>query len=151
MKSHCFFVILKEMGIRDFFKKKRKPRVDPGEKRTFWIIIILFFVVGYMIFIFSKSVWRSYEINRQIANLESEISELNTRFEYNKNLISYFGTKSFLGKEARSKLGLKKEGETVLALPRLGQKDEPSDLEIEGLEEKESSNIQKWWLFFFKK
>ena len=148
------------MGIIDFFKRKRKsalprggrggPRIDPGNKRTFWVIIVLFVIVGYMIFIFSRSVWESFEINRQVASLESEMDELDARFDYQKNLISYYGTKSFLEKEARSKLGLKKEGELVLALPRLDQEDERSNLEIERLEEEKPPNIEKWWHFFFK-
>ena len=123
----------------------------PTDRRGVWVVIALLIMGGYLIFIFSKSVWRNYEINNQVLSLEQEIEELILEREYLKNLIAYYQTKSFSEKEARSKLGLKKKGETVLALPRPPEVDSEEKMEKETATGEKKSNYQKWWYFFFRK
>jgi len=122
----------------------------PTDKRGIWVVVALLLIVGYLIFIFSKSVWRNYEVNNQVLNLEEDIEELQIKQEYFENLIAYFETASFAEKEARSKLGLKKEGETVLALPRSAQFETKNEEKIDEGVVEEKSNYQKWWHFFFR-
>ena len=120
------------------------------DKRPIWIFLILLLVAGYLIFIFSRSLWRNYEIKNELASLDTKIESLKIRQDYLTNLVSYYGTKGFAEKEARGKLGLKKEGETVLALPRKGAaKDKQKSIE-EANPVTETTNAQKWWRFFFR-
>jgi cell division protein FtsB len=120
------------------------------DRRPLWIFLILLLVAGYLIFIFSRSLWRNYEINNELINLDTQIENGKIRQDYLTNLISYYGTKSFAEKEARGKLGLKKEGETVLALPHKGStKDKQESIE-EANPVTETTNAQKWWRFFFR-
>ncbi|MCX6811383.1 MAG: septum formation initiator family protein [Candidatus Berkelbacteria bacterium] len=140
------------MKFFNIFKRKRKPKKAPViDKRPIWIVLILLLVAGYLIFIFSRSLWRNYEINKELLNLEAQIDSSKMRQDYLTNLVSYYGTKSFTEKEARGKLGLKKEGETVLALPRKGAVEKKQEIIEESNPVPEKTNAEKWWKFFFKR
>ena len=134
-----------------FFKKGRQPK-EPNliDRRPIWIILALLIVAGYLIFIFSRSVWRNFEINRELLNLDEETEELKVKQEYLTNLIAYYKTKSFAEKEARSKLGLKKEGETVLPLPRRASLEKKEEKLENTPQVREKTNLERWWKFFFK-
>ena len=139
------------MKFFNIFKRKRKPKKAPViDKRPIWIVLILLLVGGYLIFIFSRSLWRNYEINKEILNLQTDIDDSKINQDYLENLISYYQTKSFAEKEARGKLGLKKEGEMVLALPRQGVVEKKEEIEGENRGPQEKTNAEKWWKFFFK-
>jgi cell division protein FtsB len=140
------------MKFFNIFKRKRKPRAKiPNDRRVVWVIVILLIIAGYLIYIFSRSVWRNYEVNRQVMELNMKIEDLTVKQDYLKNLVAYYETKSFAEKEARSKLGMKKEGETVLALPRKGALDTSGEQSIEEPVVDKRSNFTKWWQFFFSK
>ena len=139
------------MRFFNIFKRKRKPKkASVVDRRPFWILLILLLTAGYLIFIFSRSLWRNYEINKEILNLETNISDYKIRQIYLENLIAYYQTKSFAEKEARSKLGLKKEGEIVLALPLPGAVEKKEEIIGENKGPQEKTNAEKWWKFFFK-
>lgn len=140
------------MKFFNIFKRKRKEKKPPViiNRRPIWVVLILLIVAGYLIFIFSRSLWRNYEINKELLSLETKIESLNAKQEYLENLIAYYQTKNFAEKEARGKLGLKKEGETVLALPREGILDKKEEIIGEDVQSKEATNAEKWWKFFFK-
>jgi cell division protein FtsB len=139
------------MKFPNIFRRKRKTKKAPVvDKRPIWIFLILLLVAGYLIFIFSRSLWRNYEIKNELTNLDTQIENLKIRQDYLTNLISYFGTKSFAEKEARGKLGLKKEGETVLALPRKGALEKKEESIETSNPVPETTNARKWWKFFFR-
>lgn len=140
------------MKFFNIFKRRRKEKKSPiVDRRPIWVVLILLVVAGYLIFIFSRSLWRNYEINKELLNLEVKIEGLNAKQDYLENLIVYYQTKNFAEKEARGKLGLKKEGETVLALPRKGGNlDQKEEVIGEDVQPKEATNAEKWWKFFFK-
>lgn len=138
------------MKFFSIFRRKRKPKKAPEvDKRPFWIFLVLLVVAGYLIFIFSRSLWRNYEVNKELSSLESKIEDYKLRQDYLTNLIAYYQTKSFAEKEARAQLGLKKEGETVLALPQKGKSEKKEEIE-ENTQIKEKTNAEKWWNFFFR-
>jgi cell division protein FtsB len=79
---------------------------------------------------------------RQI--LEEQRQELVRLQEENRKLeeaLSQADTPEFVEKEAREKLGLVKEGETIVILP----KTDPSSL----ITDQQESNWKQWWGLFF--
>ena len=72
-------------------------------------------------------------------------------------MLSYFDSQAYLEKEAKDKLNLKKEGESVVIVPEA-----PTDQSIvveenkleettQAIEPANENNLIKWWKFFFKR
>jgi len=106
----------------------------------------------YMIVGTGEALWQNYAINKEINHLKAEIAQLTDEGHQLKYLIAYLGTESFKEREARRKLGYKKPGEQVLALPNSileeltpGQANGEEDTE----KKPELSNPQKWQEFIF--
>lgn len=99
----------------------------------------------------TKQIIRKVEISRQIATLESEITTLEQQNAELNTAIEYFNSSSFQEKEARKKLGLKEEGETVVVLPNTtGASDTAIPTTVaEATTETNTSNIIKWKNYFF--
>lgn len=55
-----------------------------------------------------------YEINKEIAALENQLGDLESKSGKIENMISYLKTDQYLEKEARTKLNLVKPGETQI-------------------------------------
>lgn len=99
----------------------------------------------------TKQIIRKVEISRQIATLESEINSLEQQNAELNTAIEYFNSSSFQEKEARKKLGLKEEGETVVVLPNTtSESDEAISTTVaESATETSTSNLTKWKNYFF--
>lgn len=92
---------------------------------------------------------RRSEIRQEIAGLESQISDLESRRTTLTNLIDYFSSPLFQEEEARKKLGLAKTGEEVVIVP-LDETNNPSQgPETVSDTEQFDSNPRKWWRYFF--
>ncbi len=112
--------------------------------------LIIYFLIGtlvvsYGLFSLGKVIWKNYKINKEIISLRKEIQDLENKNKELKNLITYFQTNSFIEKEARLKLGYKKQGEKVFAIPQIGLEKKEND------KEKEEPNYLKWINFFLEK
>lgn len=53
----------------------------------------------------------------------------------------------FIEKEAREKLGMTREGESIVIMPQITQSDQSDQLNM--TQEKDESNWRKWWRLFF--
>lgn len=137
-------------------------------KKSFWqrilysqlviiigIIIIVLFSVG-----ISKKMYRQHQINNEIAELKKETEKLEKNNQELYSLIDYLKSNDFLESEARTKLGLMKDGEkvsvisdnikTVVEPEPLNDKNRAKD--GEGLKKEQivpASNPQKWLSYFF--
>jgi cell division protein FtsB len=127
----------------DHFKRRRKLQSQVGTA----VLVIVF---AYMTIGTIEALWQNHTINKDIATLRNEIVQLQEEGRQLKYLIAYLGTESFKEREARRKLGYKKPGEQVLALPNSileeltpGQANSSNDAESKP----ELSNPQKWWEF----
>lgn len=114
--------------------------------------IILFVLIVFITVSLTKSVLRKNEIQRQISALELEIESVEASNTELQDLLNYFNSSEYQEKEARTKLGLREEGETVLLIPQpevtLDELD-PLAPEV-GQTSEESSNISKWFTYFFQ-
>ena len=119
-----------------------------------YLVIPLTFLIVYAAYLVGQSAWQHYQINRELDTLTEEITNLEDQSKKLELAISYYDSDSFREKEARSKLGYQKKGETAIALP-------PSEDEIKDQETEENPlsinqqtftqpNYIRWWSFFFK-
>jgi len=130
----------------------------------------LVFVVNIVIIVllsvsFGREFLRNYEIERDIAALQSQATALEARNLEITNLHRTLQTESFIEREARLKLGLKKPGERVIVVrdtpTNVSAGKEASDTSVDGDTRSESvreegdvttfQNPTKWWLYFFEK
>lgn len=98
---------------------------------------------------FTKDFLRSRKVNQEIHALENELLGLeNKNIELN-NLIKYFDSEVYAEKKARTELGLKKPGESVVVIPKIENEENLQKSQPENAIQ--DSNIVKWWKYFFQK
>ncbi len=117
---------------------------------SWFFAIILFFLIIFSISLVNEMM-RKVEIQNEIDSLEKQVQELEDNNSELEVMINYFQTEEFIEKEARTKLGYKKVGESVVSVPK-GQ-NYNLDYSIE--ENKNLSvnkeNWQLWLDYFFNK
>ncbi len=125
--------------------RKRKKFNFPTSKLLIFLGILILLYSGYG---FIRTIYKNYQVNKQIKELEAEISELEAKNLELKGLIAYFKTQSYKEKELRRQLDYKKPNETVVFV--IPEKNTESS-ELNESEEKKSqeSNWKIWWDFFF--
>lgn len=81
---------------------------------------------------------------QEIRDLEKSNQELN-------ELIEYFSSDLFIEKEARDKLGLRKDGEKVVVIPKETDhyNDQSNDLLNQQLIKEDKFLPKLWWEYFF--
>jgi len=123
------------------------------------IFVLIFLLIGLV-----RETYRKYQLTSEINQLKLNIDKLEGDNQQLANLMDYFKEDSYLEKEARIKLNLKKPGETVVVLSkdiidgvevvrRGGLDIEKLDEEIINLskdEVLETANYWKWWEYFFQ-
>lgn len=117
-----------------------------GSRVFIWIGVAILLVITFSL---GKAALRKHAIQTQVDSLYDEIHTLENENTEIAGLIGYFKTKNFQEREARETLGLKKKGETVVAIPESDGEDAPVFRETEEEADVSRSNIQKWWDYFF--
>src|SRR3990172_12057321 len=79
--------------------------------------LIFISIIIWGLYVFGRAVYKNYAIQNQINQLEKQIVDLANQNDALTNLLRYFKTNSFIEREARSKFGLKKPAEVVIAVP----------------------------------
>jgi cell division protein FtsB len=127
-----------------------------------FLVFVNIFVIIFLGIAFGREAVRSRAIDADIHNLQNRIDTLSTRNYEIAELQNALGTESFIEREARLKLGLKKPGESVVVIhDDLATQDgstygsdpnDPLDLVIdEGALPVSFANPTKWWCYFFDK
>ena len=133
-KHGCFF-------IDSFTKMKEKFFYSKTFILGLLIVFVLLFVAA------GREAYRSYRINQEIKDLQEKIEELNKGNLELAEMEKYLQSDEFLEKEARLKLNVVREGEKLVIIKQ--PEGETVSEEKQQTEEKEISNIQKWWRYFF--
>ncbi len=98
--------------------------------------------------------YKKYQLSQEVANLKAEISKTDQRKQELAQLLDYFSSPNYLEKEAKEKLNVKKEGESVLIVSGAGEENaEPfASASVKTTASfQEDSNLIKWWKFFFRR
>lgn len=96
----------------------------------------------------AKEAYRYYKVDQEMRNLENKVGNLKQSNEELAKEKEYFTSKQFLEDEARKKLNMVKEGESVIIISDLNLPVE----ENKSQEQKPKvSNLKLWLEYFFKR
>jgi len=118
--------------------------------------ILVYGLIFYVFFILGRSVWLNWQLKKEIDGIKKQIAEISQQNKNLENLIIYYQSDDFREIEARQKLGLKKSGETAVAVPTKKYESYQAEVEAEKnnlsnrKEEASASNYRLWWAYFFK-
>lgn len=116
----------------------------------------LFFLVGICTsFVFGPALggefYRNYQIEKEIGSLKSEIESVEkNNYELSK-LVEYYKTEEYKEVEARKRLGVKAEGESVAIIKQGIQSEKVEKGGVEIINNDNYPNYMKWWNYFFEK
>lgn len=79
---------------------------------------ILVFIAGFLIWLIIKDFPEKIETGKQLGDLKSKVVALKKEEERQKSLAEYLNSESYLEKQARIRLNLKKVGEEVVFIYR---------------------------------
>ncbi len=139
--------------------KSRKPFLRRIlELRLFLVVNLL--ILFLLTLSFGREFVRNFEIQKDIERLQAQAEELEVTNLQISQLNTAFQTESFIEREARLKLGMKKPGEQVVVIQQeeetetgddtLREDENPLNILAEDAEELESvANPTKWWYYFF--
>jgi len=94
--------------------------------------------------------YRNYQIEKEIGSLKSEIESVEkNNYELSK-LVEYYQTEEYKEVEARKRLGVKGEGESVAIIKQGVQSEKVEKGGVEIINNDNYPNYMKWWNYFFK-
>ncbi len=120
---------------------------------TKMVIIGEFFLVSYLLYSLTVSVYKSYQIDQVIRNSEIENARIEEENLRKSEEFDYYSSDAYVEKMAKQNLGLINPGEEVIIIPS-------SDVGVSGITDGavdddgignglRLGNTQKWWKFFF--
>lgn len=117
------------------------------------ILIVEFLVLSYMMYVLSTSLYKSYQVDRFIANAEKENEKLQQENEKLIEDYEYYSSAGYKEKIAKQNFGLVRAGEEVIILT--GDDSSGGALATNVIQPakenyyKSLSNPKKWFLLFF--
>lgn len=122
-------------------------------KRGVFVLALL--LVGWVVFISWQQFERHERIEEEVAALQAEAEKIKRENETFSERIGYFSSDAFREQEAKKKLGLKKNNETVVVIKRAAALSEDEEADKAGQKNKEPvvpveylPNYQKWLALF---
>ena len=110
------------------------------------LILFMAMLIGVILAVNSAKRIHSFsQTSQKVQEAEDRLLELRKENEVLKNELKYKESGEFAEKEIRDKLGLVKEGEAIVVLPR-----EPIDQPQESSDKSTKPNWQKWRDLVFK-
>jgi cell division protein FtsB len=121
---------------------------------TKMVIIGEFFLVSYLLYTLTVSVYKSYQIDQHIKGYEAENARIEEENRRKSEEFDYYSSDAYIEKMAKQNLGLVNAGEEVIIIPSSDSGSSglvyggvtDSDVDDSGLK---LSNANKWWKFFF--
>lgn len=118
----------------------KKIRVNRRFTNLIIVIISLFLMVG-----LAQSSYRLWKKQDIVAERQAKLSEVEAEHIALKRRLEEAKTESFVERMAREKLGLVKEGETIVIV----DKSQNSNLNDQEKPEENTPNWKRWWALFF--
>lgn len=142
-----------------------QPRTPFVQRLIRWrfLFAINLLLVSFLGWTLGREYLQNREIRNEIAELQTQADALAARNIQLGELQTAVQTQSFIEREARLKLGMKKPGEAVVVIQEgeIGQKgqigekeknEDPLGLVLDGeTTAPQVANATKWWYYFFDK
>lgn len=116
------------------------------------VLIVGFFIVAYMLYSLTVSIYENYQIEKHIAEFETRNAELRLENQQKLEDFQYYTSEEYVEKVAKQNLGLINPGEQVVVIPDedliVLSEDVQDQLVAEEIRAS-WSNPKKWWKFFF--
>ncbi|MCR4313666.1 MAG: septum formation initiator family protein [Candidatus Uhrbacteria bacterium] len=137
------------------------PRGTFVERLIRWrlLLVVNFLVIGFLGVSLSREVVRTRTISAEIAQLQAQADELAAQNIDLSELSTAMQTESYIEREARLKLGMKKPGETVVVVQEEAESltneetanaNDPLGLVLDDASATVAvANPSKWWYYFF--
>ncbi len=110
--------------------------------------------MSYLLYTLTVSVYKSYQIDRHIANFKKENDEIAQQNKQKESDYSYFSSDAYIEKIAKQNLGLINPGEEVIVIPNnpdwnTGVIGKNKNVEEGSMRIRTLTSLQRWWKFFF--
>jgi len=115
--------------------------------RSKYFILCLVVIFGFALISLGRESYRYFQTSEEIRNLERKINYLKEENDELLKIKETFNSQDFLEEEARRKLNMVKEGESVIIV---ANDNEPTVDEPEA-QIKKISNFKLWLKYFFEK
>lgn len=124
-----------------------RKKTANAKGRLGWLVAALAVIAALSGAGFAREYFRSRQIDAEIRTLKDEAQRLQVRNFQVSSLEASLKNGEYLEREARLKLGLRKEGEQVVVI-RNGDPKVPSPSVTASAQEPGWSNPKKWWTLF---
>lgn len=130
--------------------KKDKLKQVFNSKVVIFVLLLIFIWLG---IVSVRTIYKKYQLDKEISSVKNEIEKLDKKNQELSQMLDYFSSQNFLEKEAKEKLNLKKEGETVVMVNENSLAGEAAILSVATTTAQETggqeNNFIKWWKYFF--
>lgn len=116
------------------------------------VLIVGFFVVAYMLYNLTVSIYENYQVEKHIQEFEARNAELKAENDQKLADFQYYTSEEYVEKVAKQNLGLINPGEQVVVIPDEDLIVLSQDAEEQRVAEQiraSWSTPKKWWKFFF--
>jgi cell division protein FtsB len=114
------------------------------------IIVGQFFLLSYLLYSLTLSVYKSYQEDRHISFFEERNRQLETENIQVAGDIEYVSSDAYIEKLAKQNQGLVNPGEEVVIISKITEDSiDFFDLRQVDLPNREQSNFKVWWEFLF--
>lgn len=132
----------------------------PASRNPWWSELVrsrLFLVIGagVVLFVgvaFVREAVHRYEVHQEIARLQGQIGDLESKQKKLTDLIDYFSSPLFQEQEARQKLGKAKPGESVVIIPAQNENTNTTTAPDGNGTTQTAATVSipvRWWRYFF--
>lgn len=121
----------------------------PWSQTSWWVVVVGGLITIFFMFAIGREIFRTATVRRQVSRLQTELAKEDQRQSALQDLIGYLSSPTFQEREARLKLGLKKNGERVIVIPDSTNTNQTSTNDQSGQATSASSIPQRWWKYFF--
>jgi cell division protein FtsB len=109
------------------------------------VLVAIFIFTLWLIFSVSRQVYSLFKAGKRVSSAEQTLTQLEQEKEKLQKELAYRESNEFIEKEARDRLGLAKEGETIAILPKKLQDQSQSKTP----EQSQTSNFSRWFQRLF--